>query len=196
MEKIGFIEKEKISLQDGVNSIEVLENVEIKYGDRDLIENRNDVIQPICAGVVMTQDKQVLIVNKNKNSTSEESPERNKTLLYVGGHLDISDKVESNLQTFISGLKREILEEIELMIKDDEIASPILVYNNTPEKASKHLGIIFPVIIEKSIDVSFADGKCRFVDMSSLSSMKNLASWSEIVLEEIIQKTSIYKTII
>ena len=85
-------------------------------------------------------------------------------------------------------MKREIREEIDLIIEDDEIHMPIVVYNSTPEKSSKHLGIIFPVFIEKSIDVSFTDGKCRFVDITSLDNINNLESWSEIVIEEVIHK--------
>jgi len=188
MEKIGFIEKEKISLRDGFNSIDRLKNVEIKYADRDLVEERNDVVQLICAGVIMTTDNQILIVNKSKESTGEQSPERNKTLLYIGGHLDISDNSESNMQTFKAGLKREIIEEIGLNIKDDEICSPFVTYTSTPEKSAKHLGIIFPVVIEKSFDVSFIDGKSKFVNISGLSEVENFGSWSEIVLEEIVQK--------
>ena len=192
MEKIGYIYKNNLVLAYGLNSIDRLKNIEIKYGYRDIVEERNDVIQPICSGVIITKDNKILIVNKNKKSIGVKSPEKGKTLLFVGGHLDISDSSNTNLQTFVNGMKREIVEEIGLKVKDIEISKPILIYTPTSEKSAKHLGIIFPIIIQNSIDVTFTEGQCKFVDVDSLDKITNFESWSEIVLNKIIRKA--YKT--
>lgn len=188
MEIIGYIEKDTFKDKDGFNSIETLQNYTVKYGYRPALEERDDVIQPICAGVILTQDHQVLIVNKSKASTGKNSPEKNKTLLYIGGHLDVSDDAQSNLQTFVQGMKRELLEETGLEIKDSNIFKPILTYTPISEKSARHLGIIFPVIIPKAFDTNFTDGKCKFVDIDSLKLINNFESWSEIILQEIIHK--------
>ena len=188
MEKIGFIEKTKINLLNGLNSIEELKNIEIKYDSRDIVEVSSDFLQIICAGVILTKDNRILIVNKSKKSTSEQSPEKNKTLLYVGGHLDIADSSKNNLQTFVAGMKREILEETGYDIKDNNIHNPILTYTSTTEKSAKHLGIIFPIVIDCGFEITFSDGKCNFIEIDALKQIDNLESWSEIIVKEIVSK--------
>lgn len=190
MEKIGYIEKENITLKNGLNSIDRLKDVEIHYEYRDIVEKRLDVVQPVCAGVIITNDNKILIINKNSESTGKKDPEKDKTLLYVGGHLDISDFSKSNIETFINGMKREVLEELDYEIKDFEISNPILTYTPTSEVSAKHFGVIFPIKIEKPFDTTFTDGKCSFVDISSLHNITNFESWSEIILSEIIKKVN------
>ncbi len=188
MEKIGYIDKGSLILTSGLNSIDRLKNIEIHYGYRDIVEERKDVVQPVCAGVIITKDNQILIINKNSKSTGKISPEKDKTLLYVGGHLDISDMSNSNTQTFTNGMKREIAEELGLEVKDAETNNPILTYTPISEKSAKHLGVIFPIVIEKSFDTTFTDGKCKFVEIDSLENITNFESWSEIILNEIVRK--------
>lgn len=48
MEKIGFIKKEETNLLHGLNSIEKLTKP-IEFDDREVVEERNDVVQPVCA---------------------------------------------------------------------------------------------------------------------------------------------------
>ena len=193
MEKIGYIDKSNLILTSGLNSIDRLKDIEIQYGYRDIIEDRIDVVQPVCAGVIITKDNQILIINKSSKSTGKISPEKNKTLLYIGGHLDICDNSNSNIQSFTHGMKREIIEEIELTIQDSQICTPIVVYTPTNEKSERHLGIIFPVFIENSFDTAFTDGKCKFISIDNLNKIKNFESWSNIIFKEIIQKISTFQ---
>ena len=191
MEKIGYIDTSNLILTSGLNSIDRLKDIEIQYGYRDIVEDRIDVVQPVCAGVIITKDNQILIINKSSKSTGKISPEKNKTLIYVGGHLDIFDNSNSNIQTFTNGMKREILEELGFEVKDIGINNPILTYTPISEKSAKHLGVIFPIVIEKSFDTTFTDGKCKFVDIESLDHITNFESWSEIILNEIVRKAII-----
>jgi predicted NUDIX family phosphoesterase len=188
MEQIGYIDKRSLIITNGLNSIDKLKDVKIQYGYRDFIEDKIDVVQLVCAGVIMTKDNHILILNKNSKSTGKISSEKNKTLLYVGGHLDISDKSTSNIETFTNGMKREILEKLGLEIMDSEIKEPILTYTPISEKSARHLGIIFPIAVDGSFDFTFTDGKCKFVDIGSLNNISNLESWSEIILNEIVKK--------
>jgi len=70
-----------------------------------------------------------------------------------------------------------------------DIFNPIVTYTSS-DKSAKHLGVIFPVIIESSLNASFSDGKCKFVNIDSLKNIDSFESWSEIILDEII---NIYK---
>lgn len=191
MEKIGYINKDSLVLINGLNSIDRLNDIEIQYGYRDMVETRCDVVQPICAGVIITKNNQILILKKNSKSTSTESPEKDKTLLYIGGHLDISDMTNSNIETFANGMKREISEELGIEVKDVEINNAILTYTPISEKSAKHLGVIFPIIIEDSFDTTFTDGKSKFINLNSLNNITNFDSWSEIILNTIIRKVYI-----
>ena len=193
MEKIGYINKNNLNLANGLNSIDVLKEIEIQYESRDIVENQNDTVQPVCAGIIITKNNQILIINKNSKSTGNKSPEKDKTLLYIGGHLDITDTSKSNLQTFANGMKREIEEELGLKIDINSVQTPILTYTPISEKSAKHLGILFPIIIENSFDTTFTDGKCKFVDIDSLDNITNFESWSEIILKEIVYKLDINK---
>ena len=194
MEKVGYINKGNLSLTNGLNSIDELKDVKIEYGNRDAVEERNDVVQPICAGVIITKSEQILVINKNKKATSKISPEKDKTLLYIGGHLDISDTSTSNLHTFANGMKREVSEELGIEIKDASVGNPISTYTPVSEKSARHLGVIFPIIIEKSFDTTFTDGKCKFVEISDLKNITNFETWSEIILKEIVEKIHLGKT--
>ena len=187
MEKIGYINKSEIHLTHGVNSIESI-LAEIQFGEREIVEEYSHVVQPVCAGAIITKTGKVLVVNKTAKSTGKISPEKNKTLLYVGGHLDSEDYTGCTYETLVHGMRREILEELGFKVKMEEIGKPIVTYTPTSEKSAKHMGIIFPVIIEKEFDTNFTDGKCRFFKIEELKSIKNFESWSEIILDEIILK--------
>ena len=189
MEKIGYIAKDKLGLCDGLNSIEKLKYTKILFDYRSKIELRNDVVQPVCAGVIITKDGYVLTLCKT-NKSAGKSLEKNSTLLYVGGHLDIEDSCKSNINTFIKGMRREVLEEINIDIGNNNIYNPIVTYTPTTETSAKHFGVIFPVVIEKCFDISFIDGECKFMKIEELSRIKNLESWSEIILKEILKLNS------
>ncbi|MBR4998825.1 MAG: NUDIX domain-containing protein [Clostridia bacterium] len=189
MEKIGYIGKNNLTLTNGLNSIDRLKNIEIQYGNRNMVEERSDFVQPICAGVIITNENQILIVNKNIKSTGVKSPEKDKTLLYIGGHLDELDFSNNNYETFINGMKREIFEELGLEIDNAKIKQPILTYTPTTEKSAKHLGIIFPIVIDAPFETTFTDGKCKFVKIDDLNKIENFESWSQIILKELFQKS-------
>ncbi len=182
MEKIGYIKKCDLTLKDGINHISQLNNSTILYGYRNCIEQRNDVIQPVCAGVILTQDNQILTFRKHPNTTSENSPEKNKTLLYIGGHIDLEDSEQTNDATFINGLKREIIEELGIEINDTAISQPVITYTPSTEKSARHFGVIYPVFIEKTIDLDFSDGTCQFISLDRLEQLPNLEGWSKLIL--------------
>jgi len=185
MEKIGYINKKELNLISGKNSLESI-LTEIKFDEREIVEQFNHVVQPICAGTIITKTGKVLIVNKATKSTGKVSPEKNKTLLYVGGHLDSEDYTGCVYEALVHGMRREILEELGYKVKMEEIGKPIVVYTTITEKSAKHMGIIFQIIIEKEFDTNFTDGKCRFVKIEELNDIKNFESWSEIIFKEMI----------
>ena len=183
-EKIGYIPMEKLNLKSGLNKIN-LDNSSILFGDREFVEQLKSFVQPICAAMILTKNGKILTVNKTAKSTGKISPEKDKTLLYVGGHLDISDENDDLFETFKSGMKREVLEELNLKISDKQIKNPVVVYTPTSTKSSRHMGIIFPVVVEKAFETSFTDGQCKFADLKDVAKIENLEDWSKIAFKEI-----------
>lgn len=150
-EDIGYLPSELANkLNEGVNDFSVLENESLLFVDRDSVENTSN-IQPIPIAVITNEDKsKVLIVRKSEKKAEKGSPERNRYLLYTGGHIRKEDKYEENsslLDIFKNTLHREIFEEIGESIypRDTE---PFLIYNSDNPKSKKHLAVCFIIILK------------------------------------------------
>ena len=191
MENIAFVKKEKLNLKNGLNSLGQFENVKVQFGNRDHVEKLNDCVQPVCAGILLTTNNKILVLKKTSKSTGKVSQEKNKSLLYVGGHLDKTDTNSSNLKMFENGMKREILEELGLILPEISITNPYVVYSPTTEKSAKHIGIIFPIVVEE-FTPEFADGKAKFMDINDAKNLNNLEEWSKILLENLTRDKYIY----
>ena len=145
------------------------------------------VVQPVCAGCIITANGEILVINKTAKSTGQISPEKNKSLFYIGGHLDEADFTNGALlDTFRQGMQREIFEELGIVVETK--FEPMIIYTPINEKSQKHVGIIFPVVLEKAFEPKFTDGKAHFVEFDKLNKIENFESWSQIILENILQK--------
>ena len=154
IEKVGYFEKNQLinnGLIQGINDFKLLTNQIIEYKERDFVEASIELIQPLPI-VVITNKKRdkVLVVKKSEKKTSKDSPERNKVLLYLGGHIRSEDS-KSNLKSTINkSLRREIKEEIGESINVDNII-PFLIYTpNYSTKSKKHLAICYVVEMDFS----------------------------------------------
>ena len=186
MENVGYIEKNNLKLGFGKNDINDIIG-DIKFGCRDEVEQRADVIQLICAGVIFT-DKEILTLKKSKKQTGNNSSEQGKTLLYVGGHLDEIDNVNNFVNTLKNGMKREIFEELDYSVDERFVGSPLVVYTPINDKSKRHLGVIFPIKINDIFNADFIDGKCKFIEIGEVENINNLEEWSKIILKELIIK--------
>ena len=191
MEQIGYIQKERLNLRKGINSIEEILASNLYFGDREVVENFEDSIQPVCSAMIITPNRKVLTINKTTKSTGNTSPEKDKTLLYVGGHLSVEDHNKySNLETFFKGMLREVKEELNIDLKKNAVCLGVIgTYTPDTEKSQKHIGIIFTVLVDKEFETSFTDGKCKFVDYEDLKNIDNLESWSTLLYKHILPPT-------
>ena len=186
MELIGYFYKKQLPLLTNDNPTTNLEDINLYFDNRDIVELRDETVQPICAAVILTKDRHILVMKKSNHSAGNLSPEKNKSLLYLGGHLDINDLKYTNLDTFANGMMREVAEETNLEINHNQIRKPIICYSPLTEKSAKHIGIIFPVVLEKCVDISFSDGTCKFIHFTEIDKINNLEPWSKIILENIL----------
>jgi len=126
----------------------------INFNNRDDVEKNIEWIQPVPI-IVITNAKRtkVLAVKKRKSAISSDSPEKDKILLYIGGHSRSEDSTESNSSDFLSvcryTLRREVNEELGISIAIDDII-PFIIYTPNTPKSKKHIGVCF--FVETDID--------------------------------------------
>ena len=150
IEKIGYIEIQDIT--ENTLTTDYVFGQQLKFGIRDDVEKK-DYLQLIPIAVITNPEKtKVLVVKKSDKSTSPDSAEKDKLLLYVGGHIRIEDKTqteaEETLKIIKKALSREIQEEIgeSLSIQD---LQPFLIYSRSGN-SKKHLAVCF--VIEMDLD--------------------------------------------
>lgn len=207
VEKIGYISINDLSdFQDKnyfyYNDI-VKKELRIKYDMRDEVELDADKIQPIPI-VTITNKKRdrLLILKKKEDSLGSKSPEKNKTLVYAGGHVRKEDNVDGEAEDFLTIIKttlmREIYEELGLSLSPTE-NNPLMIWVKNIPKSKQHLAICF--IIETDLDnlaLKFDD--YEFVQKTSGSKSgkilplyelkeEKLESWGRIILEETFKVT-------
>lgn len=205
MERIGYFEKDDM-LDDILFSEQILSDTKltdvlstIKFGLRDIVEGNPNYIQPIPIAVITNIEKnKVLVIKKNKNAVSIDSPERDKILLYIGGHSRYEDSTEATAQDFISicksTLKREIKEEIGISIALNGIR-PFYIYTPSNERSKKHLAVCFMIALDEngiklhldSNELILNKGKSksgRFLTIDEICQEPELEQWSEIILKQ------------
>ena len=110
MERIGYLQRtediERILHSNGNviaynHLIDYLPPIEFEL--REHVENTLGFLQPLPIAVITNQEKnRVLVIKKNKYAVSSSSPEKDKHLVYVGGHTRYEDKTDANTLDFVS----------------------------------------------------------------------------------------------
>lgn len=203
MERIGYFEKsealKEVLLSKKVFESTQLENVlsPIKFDLREKVEENFEFLQPIPIAIITNMDKnKILVIKKNKNAVSESSPERDKILLYIGGHSRYEDTTEVTSHDFVSicksTLKREIKEEIGISIALNGI-QPFYIYTPSNERSEKHLAVCFFVSIDEegiklrldSHELILNKGKSKsgkFLTIDEICQEPELEQWSVMIL--------------
>ena len=204
MEKIGYLEKNEkmISLlsENKVCNYDELKDVipTIQFELRDKVENKMEFLQPIPVAVITNKERsKVLAIKKNRNATSDASPERDKVLLYVGGHSRYEDSTEVISKDFIlicrSALKREIKEEIGIAVALNDVM-PFLIYSEKEEQSKRHVAVCFLVELDEagielrldSNELMSNRGKSKsgkFLSFEDVCQESELEEWSKVILE-------------
>jgi len=204
IEKIGYIDVDiKDDLTYGKNPFDKIKLKQIEFDNRDKVEQSN-YIQPIAIAVITNPERnRILVVKKSTKRTSKSSPESERILLYIGGHVRIEDYYISRdnkrlLSIIQKTLHREIQEEIgeSFSIRN---STPFLIYTPDNPKSRKHLAVCF--VIEIPLD----DKKFRLLsDEFIMKTGKSLSghiisatelrtgsykfeSWSEIILSDVLK---------
>jgi len=205
-EKIGYLlETFAPFLSDGVNNFDMIAGRKLFFQERHLVEEEN-YIQPVVIAVITDRDrKKVLVLRKTEAKTGKHSPEFNRTLLYLGGHVRQEDQIDhlTNLEVFKRTLEREIKEEINEVIHIGE-QEPFLIYTPISKKSKKHLAICF--VLEMDLENKKFSTRDEFVQKSVntksgtiitikelLNSKDELETWSLSILKHVFNvRTSLF----
>lgn len=156
-EKIGFIDKKKIQNVDGpvfsFDKIEPLLQDGMTYDYRDDVEENSNCLQLIPIAVVKDKNSnRFLTGRKAAKATSATSPERDRVLLYFGGHVREEDATlfdhPSGIEVLKQCLYREVKEEIGIDIGSAE--DPRCIWVRDGSRSENHLAIVF--VIERNLD--------------------------------------------
>lgn len=159
MERVGYFAKNDVLMDILKNGPILYHSVlnpvlpKLEFDLRNNVEKNSQLLQPLPVAIITNKAKdKVLVIKKNKSAVSSDSPERDRILLYVGGHSryeDATDLISNNFLTICkTALKREIKEEIGISVALDEII-PFYIYTPTNEISSRHLAVCFLVSIDE-----------------------------------------------
>ena len=205
MERIGYFEN-NLQLNEVLSTKNVFEFNElkgllrnIKFDMRDAVESNVNFLQPIPVAIICNQEKdKILVIKKNRNAVSANSPEKDKILVYIGGHSRYEDMTQEISQDFLSicrgTLKREVKEEIGISVALNKI-EPFFIYLKDNDNSRKHLAVCFLVIVDEDgvrlrldpQELILNKGKSksgRFLKIEEIKKEKELESWSKIILKK------------
>lgn len=187
MEKIGFYYKAAIKLQTGISDINICDKHVLHFDYRDKVEEMDNAVQPVCAGILLTKSGKVLMVNKSVKDLGKTSPEKRKTLLHVGGHLEQKDKDYSNTMALLNGTRREIKEElgIDIYMNCEAYLKSYAIYQPINLQLSKHFGAMHTILLEEEFEPKFTDGRAQFIEIDKAKQIPNLEDWSKYIIDEI-----------
>jgi predicted NUDIX family phosphoesterase len=204
-EKVGFISRENLSddlLETFYLKDAKISDLPLKYDLRNKVEDDQNSVQPIPILVITNKERnKILVVKKNKKTTSKKSPESDKLLIYLGGHTREEDSFNSSDKTLLSlsklSLRREIKEEIGInYIPPKSENNPLCIWMRDNDRSKKHLALCYlmevdfsrtKVKLDKNEFMTGGNTKSGMVlDISQiLEREKELESWSKLILREL-----------
>jgi len=204
-EKIGYFLRDELSTKLSETFYldnENLSNINLRYGLRHNVESNSDFVQPIPILIVTDKTRsKVLVVKKNKKTTSKESPESGKLLLYLGGHTREEDSFiedDNSLLTLSKlSLRREIKEEIGInYIPPESENNPLCIWMRDNDRSTKHMAICYimevnfsrtKIKLDKNEFMTGGNSKSGVIlDLTDIINReKELESWSKLILREI-----------
>ncbi len=162
IEQIGYIEIEdelrNIITENPVGEACQIKNYlsKIRFGNREKVEETELYLQPIPIAVLSDKNlEKILVVKKNAKSLTANSPEKDRQLLYVGGHTRKEDLPKGHdwdyLEIYRKTLQREVTEEIGISVALENV-KPIYIYTPSEgDRSKKHLAVCFHIETDSSV---------------------------------------------
>jgi len=198
-EKVGYIHNSVTkNLTEGINNWSAIKDCTLNYDKRSVVE-LTDSVQPVPIAVFTNRERtKVLVLKKNSKRVSKDSPEKDKVLIYAGGHIRKEDQNGNDrfIDVIRNTFRREIEEELGESITVN--SEPCIIY--TPSynaKSAKHMAVCFIITMdlddkkfkprpEEFIQKSGKSISGQVLEISSvLDHSSDLDSWSCAILSDI-----------
>ena len=150
IEKVAYIDQSYLNKYEYIDYWdydEKLRNVKIDFDYRDKVNINLNYIQPLPLVVFTDKEKKrVLVAKKKAKAMSKQSPEKDKLLLYFGGHIRKEDSLKGNKDNLFTLSKqtlfREISEElsVNLSIPDEK---PFFIWLKNHPTSKRHLALCY-----------------------------------------------------
>lgn len=209
-EKIGYFPRAKLSgkLPETFHFSDAkLEDICLEYKIRNSVESDGGAVQPIPILVITNKERsKVLVVKKNKKTTSKDSPESDRLLVYLGGHTREEDSFGASDSSLLNisklSLRREVKEETGInYIPPANESNPLCIWIRDNDRSKKHLAICYvmevnftrtKVRLDKNEFMSGGNTKSGMIlDVDEiLGREKELESWSKLILRDVFGKTT------
>jgi len=199
VEKVGYFQREDLKRFEGRKHWTYGEfdpPPRLHYGPRDKIEGNLSVVQPVPVLVITNKVRdRILVVKKRFHRVGRGSPEKDKLLVYMGGHIRQEDNLHGPNETLLSvaatTLSREIQEELSLPLNvtDDE---PLCIWVKGNKRSQGHLAMAY--LYEADFEhISFRLDSFEFVQTTGRSKSgrvlpvadlrpEEMEDWSRIIL--------------
>ena len=203
-ERIGYFDRKSISSVK--NEVIFFQDIKhkvskLQFDVRHKVEEDNTKVQPIPILVITNKERtKVLVVKKNRKQTSAESPESQKLLLYLGGHIREEDLIESEDANLLSVLRyalhREVKEETGIDYYPEKGGELLCIWDTSNERSEKHMAIChvmeadfdtLKIKLDKNEFITSGYTKSgKVLDISELfEKYPELEEWSKTILKEI-----------
>jgi predicted NUDIX family phosphoesterase len=157
-EKIGFIPRKHLDASLGTvfrySEIKQTLDKSLEFEFRDKVERDRELVQFIPVAVFKDKlSNRFLTGRKALKAVSPTSPERNRVLLYFGGHVREEDGAlflhSEAIEIMKQCMYREVKEEIGIDIDVSEL-NPYCVWVRDGTKSEHHIAVVF--LLERDID--------------------------------------------
>jgi thymidylate kinase len=203
MEKVGYFIpsdeiREKLNSKRIFEFNELVSHIRLKFDLRETVENADNSIQPLPIAVLASENmEKVFVIKKAKKATSNDSPEKDKMLLYIGGHSRLEDSTENTAKDLLAIFKytlcREIKEEIGVELALNNI-NPFWIYTPDNPKSTRHIALCFLIKVddatlkirldsEELVQNKGTSKSGRFHLIQEIVDSESLESWSETIAD-------------
>lgn len=206
-EEIAFVSASELRRRFGREQTTSLTNVSdnpmrLHFASRRDVENSRLRVQPVAIAVVTDVERtKVLVLQKNSVSLGrEESPERDRLLLYAGGHIRIEDARLALGRTLEAvarkALERELREELGTALKASDSQALCIWDRENGIKSQKHFAVCFVCEVDFSIfepkldawEFSNTDPSREAVQVMDVADLdvEKLEPWSQAIYESVL----------
>lgn len=207
-EKVLFFDLDRSLLKDGVITYDEFAKMMpvVRFDNRTTVEN-NWFLHPVPVAIFTDKEKKkVLVLKKNQSSVSKFSAEKDRLLLYSGGHVRKEDAfnlkerftIDDCKEVFDRTLSREIYEELNESITVSDV-EPFIVYSSLVEGSQKHVAFCYVIEVDDLDNKKFnpisyehikktgtsKSGRVMDVETIFLSDYKELEDWSKYIMQEV-----------